>query len=71
MKKHLFFNITIALISIIGIILFFKKMEKEAFTPGLRRIYRPYIRHGRVYATKMYNSFSSKTRLLLRKYGII
>lgn len=43
----------------------------EPFTPGLRRIYRPYIRRGRVYATKMYNSLSSKTRILLSKYGII
>jgi hypothetical protein len=44
---------------------------KEPFTPGLREIYRPYIRSWRVYTEKKYDEFSKKKHVVLSKFGII
>ena len=44
---------------------------KESFTPGLRKIYRPYIRSGRIYTEKIYNNLSNRLHVILSKFGII
>lgn len=43
----------------------------ESFTPGLRKIYRPYIRSGRIYTEKMYNNLSNQLHVILSKLGVI
>lgn len=45
--------------------------SKESFTPGLRKIYRPYIRSGRIYTEKIYNNLSNRLRVILSKLGVI
>lgn len=48
-----------------------KEPFTEPFTPGLREIYRPYIRSWRVYTEKKYDEFSKKKHVILSKFGII
>ena len=65
---------TIVLVIIIVFIFtyfFMKEPFVEPFTPGLRRVYRPYIRRARVHATKVYDNFIKKSRVLLTKFGVI
>lgn len=45
--------------------------SKESFTPGLRKIYRPYIRSGRIYTEKIYNNLSNRLHVILSKFGVI
>ena len=69
-KRQLYCFLCVAIIIIIIFIYIFSD-SKEAFTPGLRRMYRPYVRRGRVYITKLYNTTFSKARVILGKFGII
>jgi hypothetical protein len=45
--------------------------EKEEFTPSLKQMYRPYIRHGRVYGEKLYEQFITPFTNTLRRKGIL
>lgn len=51
--------------------LFMKDSFQEPFTPGLKKLYRPYIRRSRVYMTNTYNNFIKKSRILLTKAGVL
>lgn len=66
----------ILLISFILVVLLFLfyfhfSMNKEPFTPGLKKLYRPYIRNTRVYMTNRYNNFIKKSHVFLAKVGIL
>jgi hypothetical protein len=73
-------NIVLVIIIIVIALQFFMKepftpvesfTTVEPFTPGLKKIYRPYIRRARVHATKVYDNFTKKSHNLLTKLGII
>jgi len=64
-------SLTTIIIIIIIIAFFFMNPTTESFTPGLKKIYRPYIRNARVRVTKLYDDFTKKTRVLFAKIGVI
>jgi hypothetical protein len=43
----------------------------EPFTPGIRKIYRPYIRNSRIFYQNTYNKYRQHTSNLFKKFGII
>lgn len=44
---------------------------KEPFTPGLQKIYRPYIRSWRVYTEKMYKKLKDQSRVFFVRIGLL
>ena len=44
---------------------------EEGFTPHIRRFYRPYVRHARIFKDKVYDSMEEKVSRLLRKIGLV
>jgi hypothetical protein len=59
----------------IVIILFFAYINSlhtvEKFTPKIRELYRPYVRHARIIGEGFYNNQKNNTTNILRKFGII
>ena len=47
------------------------KTQKEAFTPKMREIYRPYVRNARIISEGFYDAHSSNMTNLFRKFGIM
>ena len=45
--------------------------EKEAFTPKIRGLYRPYLRNTRIISEGLYNNHSANISNLLRKFGVM
>ena len=45
--------------------------EKEAFTPKIRGLYRPYLRNARIISEGLYNNHSANISNLFRKVGIM
>ena len=43
----------------------------EPFTPGLKKMYQPYMRKSRVYLTNAYDNLIKKSRVALKKIGVI
>ena len=48
-----------------------KEKEKEAFTPKIRGLYRPYLRNARIISEGLYNNHSTNISNLFRKIGIM
>jgi len=42
----------------------------EAFTPGIRELYRPYVRHTRIFSEKFYGDSKNNIDHLFRKFGL-
>ena len=49
----------------------FQEKEKEAFTPKIRALYRPYVRNTRIISEGFYKKYSTNISNLFRKFGII
>ena len=47
------------------------KKQKEAFTPKMRELYRPYVRNARIMSEGFYSTQSSNMSNLFRKFGIL
>jgi hypothetical protein len=47
------------------------KSQKEAFTPKMRELYRPYVRNARIISEGFYDAHSSNMSNLFRKFGIL
>jgi hypothetical protein len=45
--------------------------EKEAFTPKMRELYRPYVRNARIITEGFYEKNKSDISNLFRKFGIM
>ena len=45
--------------------------NKENFTSGFRKIYRPQVRNIRLFGEKYYNKFKNNSELFFRKIGLI
>jgi hypothetical protein len=45
--------------------------QKEAFTPKIRELYRPYIRNARIISEGFYEKHSTNISNLFRKFGIM
>jgi hypothetical protein len=48
-----------------------EEKEKEAFTPKIRGLYRPYLRNARIISEGLYNNHSANISNLFRKVGIM
>lgn len=48
-----------------------KEKEKEAFTPKIRELYRPYVRNARIISEGFYEKHSTNISNLFRKFGIM
>jgi hypothetical protein len=85
MKKYLITNGSLIHISIIPtiIIIFIiyyiytcyyniecKCNKKENFTPKMRQMYRPYVRHARVVSEGFYGDSKNNITRLFRKFGL-
>ncbi len=46
-------------------------IQQEGFTPGLRRIYRPYVRHTRVTTESFLTDKSTVISNMFRRFGIL
>lgn len=68
--KYLLYNFVLALIIII--FAYINSLHNvEGFTPKIREMYRPYVRHARLFGENIYNNSSSNISNLFRKFGII
>jgi hypothetical protein len=45
--------------------------EYEGFTPRIREMYRPYLRHSRIFTHKVYNHHKNNIHNLFRKFGLM
>jgi hypothetical protein len=43
----------------------------EGFTPRIREMYRPYLRHSRIFTNNVYNYHQSNIYNLFRKFGLM
>ena len=48
-----------------------KILQKEAFTPKMRELYRPYVRNARIISEGFYDANSYNKSNLFRKFGIL
>ena len=46
-------------------------IENEGFTPRIREMYRPYLRHSRIFTHKVYNHHKNNIYNLFRKFGLM
>ena len=44
--------------------------KQESFTPGIRRLYRPYVRSARIYSESFFKDTNNQVNSLLRKVGL-
>jgi hypothetical protein len=44
--------------------------ETESFTPGLRRIYKPYLRHARISYENFSNNYYGKINKIFKNVGL-
>ena len=73
---YLFIIVLLLVSSIIYYFTYFKSQtskcqNKENFTSGFRRMYRPYIRNARVYYHNNLHFMRNKGSVLLKKWGIL
>jgi hypothetical protein len=43
----------------------------EGFTPRIREMYRPYLRHTRIFTNRIYNTHQNNIYTLFRKFGLM
>ena len=43
---------------------------QENFTPGIRRLYRPYVRSARIYSESFFKDTNNQVYSFLRKVGL-
>jgi hypothetical protein len=43
----------------------------EGFTPRIREMYRPYLRHSRIFTNNVYNYHQNNIYNLFRKFGLM
>jgi hypothetical protein len=43
----------------------------EGFTPRIREMYRPYLRHSRIFTHNVYNHHKNNIHNLFRKFGLM
>jgi hypothetical protein len=43
----------------------------EGFTPRIREMYRPYLRHSRIFTNHVYNTHQNNIYNLFRKFGLM
>lgn len=55
---------------IIHVIYLFINKNRESFTPGIRQLYRPYIRHARIFSEGFYDDKKNHVNRLFRKFGL-
>jgi hypothetical protein len=48
-----------------------KNTNKENFTPGIRQMYRPYVRNIRLNTEEFYNKTKNNINVVFRKIGFI
>ena len=46
-------------------------IENEGFTPRIREMYRPYLRHSRIFTNHIYNTHQNNIYNLFRKFGLM
>lgn len=62
----------ILFITIVLIFAYINSMDsKEAFTTYIKQMYRPYVRHARVYSEGFYKKHKNNMENLFRKFGIM
>ena len=71
--KNIIYNyiFVVILIFVCINIVYYLEERKEAFTPTIRELYRPYVRNVRILSEGFYNTSSSNISNLFRKYGIL
>ena len=68
--KFLIYNFALALIVVI--FAYINSLHNvEGFTPKIKEMYRPYVRHARIFGEGLYNTSSSNISNLFRKFGIM
>lgn len=66
--KYIF--IYLLLICIILFFSYYNSIHHEAFTPHIRRLYRPYVRHARKLTESFYNQSNQHINRILRNTGL-
>ena len=62
----------IILLLLLSILVFNQNWSiQESFTPGLRKIYRPYLRRARVTTESFYSNKSTDISNMFRRFGIM
>jgi hypothetical protein len=53
------------------IVIFYNSSVKEGFTPGMRKLYRPYVRRARIATESFYDKNTTNANIFFRKLGIL
>ena len=67
--KYLLYKFLVVVIIIFAYINSLHNVEE--FTPKIKEMYRPYVRHARIFGEDIYNTSSSNISNLFRKFGIM
>jgi hypothetical protein len=74
MNSKGYFNLLILIILIILIIIYNLSHNQsnleEGFTPHIRKLYRPYIRHARMFSEEYYGHGTNNMNKLFRQFGL-
>ena len=70
MKKYLITLIILFVIYYIYTRYYYNNSKKENFTPKIREMYRPYLRHARVISDDFYGNHKNNINRVFRKFGL-
>ena len=70
-SKYIYFFIAFLLIYIIFLLYINTTYEVEEFTPYIRKVYRPYVRHVRLVGEGFYVKHKTNVTNIFRKFGIM
>ena len=68
--NYMYYYIFLLLIIIISLYSSLIKNTQENFTPGIRRLYRPYVRTARIFSENYFKDSNNKFNSFLRKVGL-
>jgi hypothetical protein len=69
--KYFIYNCFFICIILLLLIYFNTSPNTEEFTPYIRQIYRPYVRHARIFGEGFYVEQKMNITNLFRKFGIM
>lgn len=72
MKRFIYNCCVIGFILFILFFIYFASLENvEEFTPTIRQLYRPYVRHARVFGEGFLGEYKMSINNLFRKFGLL
>ena len=68
--KYFYCYIFLLLLILISLYMSLMNKTQEQFTPGIRRLYRPYVRSARIFSESFFQSSNNSINSFFRKIGL-